>query len=89
MSNHTIFGAGLAAILIAKRWEKCMLAIHWIAIRRDGARGLVEQMTFPGDHLPDAMTHARAIFDQVRATHLDGPPNRFIVLDDHGREIGR
>lgn len=66
-----------------------MLAIHWIAIRRDGTRGLVERMTLRGNDLANAMAHARASFDQVRAAHPDGPPNGFIVLDDQGREIGR
>ncbi len=66
-----------------------MLTIHWIALRRDGTRGLVERTTFPKDSLPEAMAEARARFDEVRAKHPDGPPDGFIVLDEDGGEIGR
>ena len=66
-----------------------MLTIHWIALRRDGTRGVVERTTFPKDSLSGAMAEARARFDEVRAKHPDGPPDGFIVLDQTGGEIGR
>lgn len=66
-----------------------MLTIQWIALRRDGTRGMVERTTFPKDSLAEAMAEARARVDEVRAKHPDGPPDGFIVLDEAGGEIGR
>jgi hypothetical protein len=66
-----------------------LLVIQWIALRRDGTRGVVESLTFARDSLPEAMAQARAVFDKVRARHPGGPPDGFIVRDDAGQEIGR
>ena len=66
-----------------------MLTIHWIALRRDGTRGVVERTAFAGDSLSEAMAEGRAHFDAVRQRHPDGPPDGFIVLDEAGHEIGR
>lgn len=66
-----------------------MLIIQWIALRRDGTRGVVERTTFAEDSLGAAMAHARNLFEAVRARHPDGPPDGFIVRDASGGEIGR
>ncbi|HUH84892.1 MAG TPA: hypothetical protein VLX85_09785 [Stellaceae bacterium] len=66
-----------------------MLTIQWIALRRDGTRGVVERTTFPKDSLSQAMAEARARFDEVKARHPNGAPDGFVVLDAAGGEIGR
>ena len=66
-----------------------MLTIQWIAFRRNGTRGVVERTTFASDSLHEAMADAQSRFDDMRAKHVDGPPDGFVVLDEAGEEIGR
>ncbi|HUK08525.1 MAG TPA: hypothetical protein VLX09_11705 [Stellaceae bacterium] len=66
-----------------------MLTIQWINASKQNPNELIEQLVFPRDTLPDAMSLARNMLAATQARHPQSPPNGFRILDGQGRAVGR